>query len=132
MYQGAPITRLYDTRLEVGEGVATVTLPVKEEFFHAAGALHGSAYFRAMDDAAFFAANSMVEDNFVLTTGFTLHLTRPVRKGILTARGTLVHRSRNLLVADAVLEDERGRQVARGTGTFLPLGPALSSDIGYE
>jgi len=132
MYHQAPITRLYGTRLEVRKGEADVTLPVKEEFFHAAGALHGSAYFRAMDDAAFFAANSVVEDRFVLTVAFNLHLTRPVTGGTLTARGRLVHHSRKLLVADAVLTDERDRQVARGTGTFLPLGPELSPEIGYR
>lgn len=131
MYHAAPVTRLYGTRLEVRKGEATVTLPVREDFFHAAGALHGSAYFRAMDDAAFFAANSVVEDRFVLTVGFNLHLTRPVREGVLTAEGRLVHRSRTLLVADAILKDQRGREVARGTGTFLSRGPRLTPEIGY-
>ena len=108
-----------------------MTLPVRKEFFHAAGALHGSAYFRAMDDAAFFAANSVVEDTFVLTVSFNLHFTRPVIAGTLTAKGRLVHSSRGLLIADAELLDEKGRRVARGTGTFLPRGPKLTPEIGY-
>ena len=36
--------------------------------FHAAGAGHGTIYFKMLDDAAFYAANSMVEEQFVLTT----------------------------------------------------------------
>jgi uncharacterized protein (TIGR00369 family) len=131
MYHSAPVTKLYGTRLQVGSGEATVILPVREEFFHAAGALHGSAYFRALDDAAFFAANSVVKDTFLLTVGFTVHLTRTVTEGTLTARGRLVHRSRSLLIAEAELFDDRGKTVARGTGTFLPKGPPLSPQIGY-
>jgi uncharacterized protein (TIGR00369 family) len=131
MYHAAPVTALYGTRLVVGDGEATVTLPVRNEFFHAAGALHGSAYFRALDDAAFFAANSVVKDTFVLTVSFNLHITRAVTDGILTARGRLVHHSRNLLIAEAELFDEEERSVARGTGTFLPKGPKLAPEIGY-
>jgi uncharacterized protein (TIGR00369 family) len=131
MYHTAPVTELYGTRLEVRMGEATVTMPVRADFFHAAGALHGSAYFRALDDAAFFAANSVVDDTFVLTVSFNVHLTRPVTGGELRAEGRLVHRSRGLLVAEATLVDEKGREVARGTGTFLPKGPRLSAEIGY-
>jgi uncharacterized protein (TIGR00369 family) len=131
MYHSAPVTKLYGTRLQVRHREAVVEMPVREEFFHAAGALHGSAYFRILDDAAFFAANSVVRDTFVLTVSFTLHLTRPVAGGTLLATGRLVHRSRSLLVAEAEILDEEGRQVAFGTGTFLPRGPKLTADIGY-
>jgi acyl-coenzyme A thioesterase PaaI-like protein len=34
---------------------------------HSIHAVHGSVYFKALDDAAFFAVNSLVEDVFVLT-----------------------------------------------------------------
>jgi uncharacterized protein (TIGR00369 family) len=132
MYHAAPVTRLYGTRLEVREGEATVTLPVREEFFHAAGALHGSAYFRALDDAAFFAANSVVRDRFVLTVSFTVELRKPVTEGTLTARGSLRHRAGGRLQAEATLVDEEGREVARGEGVFLARGPALTPEIGYR
>jgi len=131
MYHSAPITELYGTRLVVGKGEATVTMPVRETFFHAAGALHGSGMFRALDDAAFFAANSVVKDTFVLTVSFSIHFTRPVTGGTLTAKGRLIHHSRNLLVAEAELFDAQGRKVALGTGTFLPRGPKLGAEIGY-
>ncbi len=132
MYDDAPVTRLYGTRLAVGEGEATVTLPVREEFFHAAGALHGSAYFRAMDDAAFFAANSAVRDTFVLTVSFHVELRRPVTGGVLTARGRLTNREGRKLEARATLLDDEGKLVARGSGTFLARGPALTPEIGYR
>lgn len=129
MYAGAPVNAWYRPELTVSEGRAELRIAVREEFFHAAGAVHGSVYFKALDDAAFFAAASLVEEVFVLTAGFNLHMTRPVSEGELLAVGTVVHSSRRLLLADAVLTDGDGRQLARGSGSFLrstvPLGPEL-------
>jgi acyl-coenzyme A thioesterase PaaI-like protein len=65
-------------RAAIRHGEAVITLPVRSDLFHAAGALHGALYFLALDNAAFFAVNSLVEDVFVLTTSFTTYLTRPV------------------------------------------------------
>lgn len=132
MFSSAPINVFFAPVLRVSDGAATVTITVRPDFFHAAHAMHGSVYFKALDDAAFFAANSVVEDVFVLTVSFNLVLLRPVNDGVITATGTLVHKTKNLLVADSVLSDERGRQLARGSGTFMRSGIALGPAVGYE
>lgn len=132
MYAKAPINRYYEPVLRISEGRAELTIAVKPEFFHAANAVHGSVYFKALDDAAFFAANSYVTDVFVLTVSFTVYLTRPISEGEMRATGTVVHRSKNLIVAESVLLDSRGRQIARGSGTFMRSQTPLAPDIGYE
>src|SRR5438132_132473 len=53
MYQSAPINRYFAPVLRISEGSAQLTIPVKTDFFHAAHAVHGSVYFKALDDAAF-------------------------------------------------------------------------------
>jgi hypothetical protein len=58
LYRVAPVTRWYGASIRIGDGEAEVSIPVRPEFYHAAHAVHGSVYFRALDDAAFFAANS--------------------------------------------------------------------------
>ncbi len=131
MYAGAPVNAWYRPELTVADGRAELRIPVRREFFHAAGAVHGSVYFKALDDAAFFAAASLVEDVFVLTSSFNLHLTRPVADGELLAQGKVVHRSRRLLLAEAVLIDTQGRQLARGSGSFLRSAIPLSPEVGY-
>jgi uncharacterized protein (TIGR00369 family) len=105
---------------------------VRPDFFHAAQAVHGSVYFKALDDATFFAASSLVHDVFVLTAAFNLVLLRPVSEGILSGTGRVVHRSKRLLIADGVLVDGDGKEIARGTGTFLPSTIRLSDDLGYR
>jgi len=94
--------------------------------------MHGSVYFRLLDDAAFFAANSVVTDVFILTTSFYLNLYRPVKGGRLKAIGKLRFQSRNYLTAEASLFDEKGREVASGTGNFAKSKVVLSEEIGYK
>jgi uncharacterized protein (TIGR00369 family) len=132
MYLGAPINRFYEPVIRISEGRAEITMPMKPDFFHAANAVHGSVYFKALDDSAFFAANSLVSDVFVLTVTYTVYLTRPITEGEMRATGRVVHRSKSLIIADAELLDSSDRQIARGSGTFMRSQIALSPAIGYE
>ncbi len=131
-YANAPINEYFEPRLTIGPGTAELAIPVQRKFFHAGGAIHGSIYFKALDDAAFFAAQSVVDDVFVLTVSFNLYFLRPVVSGTLTAKARLNYRSRRLFVADAVLLDEQQREVARGSGTFLRSQIRLDKLVGYE
>ncbi len=131
MYHGAPINRYFAPKLVVGKGEATVTIVMREDFWHAGGAVHGSVYFKMADDAAYFAANSLVRDSFVLTSTFHLTLLRPIRTGTVTARGHVVQNAAHLILADSVILDERGREVGRGTGSFAKGTLRLTSDLGY-
>lgn len=56
MYSRAIINDLDDPVISVKDRQAEITMPVKDAFFHSAGALHGSVYFKILDDAACFAA----------------------------------------------------------------------------
>ena len=118
MYLSAPINKYYSPEVEISQGQAVIQTEVKPEFFHAAGSLHGSVYFKLLDDAAFFAVNSLVKDFFVLTVSFNIYLTRPVTKGVLIAQGQVVSRSVNYYVAESVLTVNE-KEVARGSGSFL-------------
>ena len=131
MYAQAPINAFFRPELRVSEGSAEIIIPVRPEFFHAAHAVHGSVYFKALDDAAFFAVNSLVHDYFVLTASFNIYLTRPVTEGNLRAVGRVVHRSRNLFIAEAELFDHTAGHVGRGSGSFMRSNIALTPDVGY-
>lgn len=132
MYHAAPCNEYYQPRLTVGEGQAEVIIPVKESLFHAAGAAHGAVYFKALDDAAFFSANSLVEDVFVLTASFNVYLTRPVSSGEVRASGKVVSQSGGQLIAEAILYDSDGQEIAFGTGSFRRSRIELSEKIGYR
>src|SRR6187397_694864 len=114
LYHGAPINQFYRPTLTVSHGAAELVIPVRPDFFHAASAVHGSVYFKALDDAAFFAVNSLITDVFVLTVSYNVYLTRPISEGTLRAKARVVHRSRQIFLADAELFDQSLRQIARG------------------
>jgi uncharacterized protein (TIGR00369 family) len=131
MYGRAPINEFFRPTLKVTEGRAEITLEADQRLHHAAHAVHGSVYFKMLDDAAFFAVNSAVTDYFVLTVQFDIHLMRPVVDGRIRAVGRLVNPSRRLYVAESELFDERERLLARGSGSFMPSRMALSAEMGY-
>ena len=133
LYTAAPINQLFDSALEIaGSGLATIRFTIDERYFHAAGAAHGTSYFKMLDDAAFYAANSLVTDRFLLTTQFNLLLNRPLRAGPAVAEGRWVSGERRVLVAEARLVDADGNEVARGTGTFMRSRTALAGLPGYR
>lgn len=132
LYAAAPINQLFQSRLEIaGEGEAVIRFTVDDRVHHAAGAAHGTIYFKMLDDAAFYAANSLVTDRFLLTTQFNLLLTRPIKAGPVIAHGRWVSGRRRVFVADARLIDSSGEEVARGTGTFMRSHIALAGLPGY-
>jgi uncharacterized protein (TIGR00369 family) len=134
MHHHASCNRAYyhGIKMTVSEGRAEITLPVREEYFHAAKAVHGFVYFKLLDEAGFFAANSLVEDVFVLTSDFHINLLRPVSTGLLRAAGAVVHAGKSQILAEAVLYNAEGKQIARGSGTFVKGSTRLGPDIGYR
>ena len=132
LYASAPVNRLFQSELTVtGEGAARIAFTVDESCFHAAGAAHGTIYFKMLDDAAFYAANTLITDRFLLTTAFNLHFTKPVRAGRVIAEGRWVSGRKRVLVAESRLVDEEGEEIGRGTGTFMRSRIALSGLPGY-
>lgn len=131
MFASAPISQWYGAAIDVTEGRTLVTIPVKTEFFHAAQAVHGSVYFRALDDAAFFAVSSTVDDVFILTASFNVYFLRPITSGILRAEGRLVHASSRLYVAESTLTGPDGKALAQGSGTFMKSTMRLAETPGY-
>ncbi len=133
MYLSANMnTHIYDTTtIKINEAEAEIGLTISKKYFHALGAIHGSVYFKLLDDAAFFAVNSIVTDVFVLTTSFNINLIRPANKGVLKSVGKVRYRSKNLWTAESTLYNEAGKEIAFGTGNFAKSKIALSEEIGY-
>lgn len=133
LYQSAPINQLFESRIELPQaGHSRIRFAVTDAMFHAANAAHGTLYFKMLDDAAFYAANGLVSDRFLLTTAFNLHFTKPMKGGDAVAEGRWVSGRRRVFVAEARIVDSTGEECARGTGTFLRSHIALTSLVGYR
>lgn len=131
MYQAAPINKLYPPKMTVSEGEAVIEIELTSDYFHSADAVHGSVYFKVLDDSAFFAANSFEDEVFVLTSSFTTYITRPVSSGKMKAVGKVVNKNRSQWIVESVVYDSEDREIARGNGIFVRSKVQLKDAKGY-
>ncbi len=133
MYLNANINTMMfsTTTAKISEAKAEIGLTISKKHFHALGAIHGSVYFKLLDDSAYFAVSSLIKDYFILTTSFNLNIIKPASKGILTGIGKVKFQSKNIFTAESKIIDEQGNEIAFGTGNFLKSKVPLSKDIGY-
>ena len=107
-----------NTEIIVEKNNAEIKMPIKIEYFHALNAIHGSVYFKMLDDAAFFAAQSIVEDYMLLTASFNINFKMPVSTGFITAKGRLKSFSKKEFIAESTLFNANDEIVAFGHGIF--------------
>jgi uncharacterized protein (TIGR00369 family) len=131
MYSKAPINKFFRPQLTIGEGTAEIRIPVRDDFHHTAGAMHGSVYFKALDDATFFAANSLITDVFVLTASFEIEFLRPVVDGEIKAIAQVTGQNERRIMAEAELFDSNDNIVGRGRGQFAKSRIQLTSQVQY-
>ena len=101
LYSSAPVNSKFASSLEVtGEGSARITFDITGDVFHAAGAAHGTVYFKMLDDAAFYAANTLVTDRFADHGPTAFHQTSD---GTIVAEGRWVMED-DVFVADHLVD----------------------------
>ncbi len=131
MYLAAPVNKYYQPKIKVTESESEISITLKESMHHSAGAVHGSVYFKLLDDSAFFAANSLETEFFVLTSSFTTYLLKPVIEGELTAVAKVVSATRSQWIVESVVYNH-GIEVARGSGVFVRGKYPLHKAKGYR
>lgn len=131
MMLAAPLVAQFDCSVSVAEGRAGISFPVHRRHFHGAGGVHGAIYFFALDNAAMLAANSVVSDRVVFTTGFTIEIVRPVREGRIRAEGRVTGRQKDLIEVEATVFNDDGAEIGRGRGTFGRSQVQLGPETGY-
>ena len=132
MYLAAPINEFFKPTIQIGRGTAEIKVNIDSRFFHAARAAHGAVYFKSLDDAAFFAVSSLVEDRFVLTSNFNLYMLAPVSAGVIGAVGKVVGGGGSSFLAESVLYNDQEIEIARGSGMFVKSKVRLDPEMGYR
>jgi acyl-coenzyme A thioesterase PaaI-like protein len=84
-----------------------------------------------MNDAALFAVSSVIQKSLTSSADFNIQLSRPIAEGELIARGRLLGTADDHCLAEAVLTNEQGEELARGAGAFVKSEVPLSSEMGY-
>ena len=132
LYQAAPCNLALKPEVTITEGKAQISIAVQPTFFHAAKAVHGNYYFKMLDDAAFFASNSVVPEHFVFTASFNVQFFRPINSGQLIGHGEVTKAGKKLVFARSRLTDADGNELAVGQGTFSVSSIPLATAEGYS
>ena len=119
MYHSANVNQSIPSCLTVQKGQAEVHMRVSSAYWHSAEGMHGCVYFKGLDDAAFFAANSMESSGLLMTAGFEVTLMRMVSNPSVKALGYFERREGRKLWARSELFDDHDNLVAKGSGLFI-------------
>lgn len=106
--------------VEFGEGKATLTLVADRRFHNPMGTLHGGVMTDLADACMGIATMTTLADGESFTTlELKMNFLRPIVEGELRAEANVVHRGRTVAVAEVVLRNGEGKDVARGTATQM-------------
>jgi len=104
--------------LEIGEGIATIAIPWRDEFGQYAGFLHAALIGGFIDTACGYAASTLV--GRVLASHFSVNCLRPAVGERFIARATVVKPGRTQVFTRCELFAEKdGKQVLVATGETL-------------
>ena len=131
MYYAAPFNQFFKPELTITDHQTEILIKIERHHYHAGGNVHGSIYFKMLDDASFFAAQSMEYDVFLVTTSFTTYLTRPVSTGVLKSIGQVVNYNRSQFITESILYNSDDKEIGRGNGIFVRSKMALDHALGY-
>jgi len=115
--------------LEAGHTRLEVILEKKH--LHPFGMVHGGVFASLVDAAAYWAVYAEVDEGKWMTTvEMKLNFLAAARAGKLVAEGRRIKLGRTLGLGEGRVEDEEGKLLAYGTGTFMILpGQGLSESL---
>jgi uncharacterized protein (TIGR00369 family) len=110
--------------IHLGEGNATLALDVDGRFHNPMGTLHGGIMTDLADACMGIATITTLGDNESFSTlELKMNFLRPVFEGKITAQAKVLHRGRTIAMAECVVKNDQGKEVARGTATQIILRP---------
>jgi len=105
-----------------GEGKATLSLSVGKKFHNPMGTLHGGIMTDLADACMGIATITTLSDDETFSTlELKMNFLRPVFEGKITADGRILHRGKTIAMAECVVTNAEGKDVARGTATQIIL-----------
>lgn len=132
MYLSAPINVLHNPTINIQEKEATISQAVSQQFFHSGNYIHGSVYFKLLDDSAFFAVQSIITDRFVYTISFECKILIPINTGIMKAHAALIENKKDkIFIASSKVFDEHDNLLGKGQGKFMKSPMLLSPTVKY-
>ncbi len=104
------------------EGDVLLKLEMKEELLNTNGTMHGGVYASLLDFVQSMHLRSVTKTRCV-TTSLNVLYAAPVMSGTVYAEAEIISKGYKTAFVEAVLKDETGKLVSKGTGTFKLIRP---------
>lgn len=98
-------------------GHSELVFEPRPEHLNSFAVTHGGILMTLLDVSMVVAARSMQKDMGAVTVEMKTSFMQPAR-GVLTARGKLLHRTATLAFTEGTVFDAQGKACAHATGTF--------------
>jgi uncharacterized protein (TIGR00369 family) len=106
----------------LGEGEAKLSMDVAKRFYNPMGTLHGGIMTDLADACMGLATISTLNAGERFTTlELKMNFLRPVYQGKIVCEAKVLHRGRTIALAEAVVRNSEGKEVARGVATQMIL-----------
>ncbi len=113
------------------DGESELRFAPEPEHMNSFNVTHGGALMTLLDVALATAARSVDKTLGVVTIEMKSTFMQPAR-GVLTAKGKLLHRTRSMAFTEGSVFDEQGNLCAHATGTFKYVVKAVSPEASPE
>lgn len=101
---------------ELSPSGSVMTVDVGDHLKNMQGLTHGAVVAGLIDSACGISLIAHLNEGEALVTlDLRVQYFEPVRNGVITGRGRMIHRTRRYLFAEAEVTDESGKLVARGS-----------------
>jgi acyl-CoA thioesterase len=110
--------------VNVAQGFAEITMPVRQEMVNGHGICHGGFIFTLADSAFAFACNS--RNQMTVAAGARIDFIKSAKEGdVLTARARVVHQGNRTGVYDAQVVNQAQEVIAEFRGNSATIGGQL-------
>jgi uncharacterized protein (TIGR00369 family) len=99
------------------DGLSQIDFDPKPEHLNSFNVVHGGASMTLLDVTMAVAARSVAQDMGVVTIEMKTSFMQAAR-GLLVAKGRLIHRTKTMAFTEASIFDSEGKICAHSTGTF--------------
>ena len=130
IYYAAELNMMLNPSISISKGKCELDTEFGAHCFHAAAAAHGALIFKTLDDSAYFAANSLILDYFLVTVSYNVHFVRPVFSEKIHSIGSVVEQTKNQIIAESTSYNSKNKKVAFGVGVFMKSHTKLN-DLKY-
>ena len=101
---------------ELGKGYCKVEVNLENKHLNPFGGVHGGVYSSLIDTAAYWAVYCDVEENTgLISLDIKVDNLAPIKEGHLVVEGKRIKAGRSICLAEAVITDSQGKQLAHGT-----------------